>query len=214
VETDHPRMNSIVIDTPQPRRFSPLPRLRVMAHDATYLILGLPIGVAAFSLVVTGLALGAGLAITLVGIPIILATLIAARGIAELERRRAAPVLGAPIRGRERRLEGDAWARTRTVATDPATWRDTLWSLLLLPIGTAGFTVAVTVWSTALGLVSSPLYVWALPDDDDNLPFFDDPGLMYSVLRVLTGIALIPLAAWASRAAAAGSARLARMTLG
>jgi hypothetical protein len=206
-------MNSITLDTPTPRRFSPLPRMRVMAHDAAYLILGMPIGAVAFTLVVTGLALGAGLAITLVGIPIALATLVAARGIADLERRRAAPVLGERIAGRERPLEGDAWARARTLATDPASWRDTLWALLLAPIGSAGFTVAVTAWSTALGLVSSPLYVWALPDDDDNLPFFDDPGLLYSVLRVLTGIALIPLAAWASRATAAGTARLARMTL-
>jgi hypothetical protein len=206
-------MNSITLDTPIPRRFSPLPRPRAMAHDAAYLILGMPIGVAAFTLVVTGLALGAGLAITLVGVPIVLATLVAARGIAELERRRAAPVLGEPTAGSERRLEGDVWSRARTLATDPATWKDTLWSLLLLPVGTAGFTVAVTAWSTALGLVSSPLYVWALPDDDDDLPFFDDPGLMYSVLRVLTGIALIPLAAWLCRATAAGSARLARMTL-
>jgi hypothetical protein len=207
-------MNSITLDTPRPRRFSPLPRLRVMAHDAAYLILGLPVGVAAFTLVVTGLSLGAGLAITLVGIPIVLATLIAARGIAELERRRAAPVVGAPIAGRERRLEGGAWARTRTTVTDPASWRDTLWALLLLPIGTAGFTIAVTVWSTALGLVSSPLYTWALSDDDQDLPFFDDPGLLYSVLRVLAGIALIPVAAWVSRATAAGTARLARLLLG
>jgi hypothetical protein len=206
-------MNSIAIDTPRPRGFSPLPRLRVMAHDAAYLILGLPLGVAAFTLVVTGLSLGLGLAITLVGIPIVLATLVAARGIAELERRRAAPVLNERIAGRERTLDGDVWARARALATDPATWRDTLWSLLLLPIGAAGFTVAVTAWSTALGLVSSPLYVWALPEDGDNLPFFDDPGLLYSVLRVLTGIALIPIAAWVSRATAAGSARLARMTL-
>jgi hypothetical protein len=206
-------MNSITLDTPTPRRFSPLPRLRVMAHDAAYLIGGMPIGVATFTLVVTGLALGAGLAITLVGIPILLATLVAARGIAELERRRAAPVLGERIHGRERTLEGDVWTRARTLATDPASWKDTLWSLALLPIGSVGFTVAVTVWSAALGLVSSPLYTWALPDDDDNVPFLDDPGLMYSVLRVLTGIALIPIAAWASRATAAGSARLARMTL-
>ena len=47
-----------------------------------------------------------------------------------------------------------------------------------------------------------------------NLPFFNDTGLGYSALRVLAGLALIPIAAWASRALAAGTARLAKLTLG
>ena len=207
-------MTSIPLDTTSEQRFRLLPRAREMAHDLAYLVAGLPIGVATFSVVLTGLALAAGLAVTLAGIPILLATLLIARGFAEIERRRAAPVLGARIEGRERKLTGSLWERTKAIASDGASWRDGVWSLLLMPIGVAGFTAATTMWSVALGMATSPLWLWATDPDDPDLPFFNDLGLGYSVLRVLTGIALIPIAAWASRGLSVGTARLAKALLG
>jgi hypothetical protein len=207
-------MITIPVTQPSERGLRLLPRVREIAHDFLYLVAGLPVGVAAFSLILTGLAIAAGLAITLAGIPILLATLLAARGIGEIERRRAASVLGERIAGRERKLEGGLWQRTKTIAADPGSWRDTAWSLLILPAGVAGFTAAVTLWSAALGLATSPLYYWALPDNDDNLALFNDPSLGYSVLRVLIGVALIPVAAWGSRALSVGTARLAKALLG
>jgi len=207
-------MNSIALDNPTPRRMRLLPPLRTMALDAVHLVLGLPAGIAIFTIVVTGLSVGAGLAITLVGIPILLSTLLLARGFAEIERRRAGLALDERVRGRERRLEGSAMDRARTLATDPASWRDVLWGLLVLPVGTAGFALAVALWSTALGLATSPIYWWALGDEPGDPAILDDTGLGYSVLRVLIGLALMPVAAWLSRAAAAGSGRLARALLG
>jgi hypothetical protein len=207
-------MNSIAVDHPAPRRMRLLPSLKTMALDATHLVLGLPAGVAIFTIVVTGLSLGAGLAITLVGIPILLSTLLLARGLAEIERRRAGLVLDARVRGRERRLEGSTMDRARTLATDPASWRYVLWGLLVLPVGTAGFALVVALWSTALGLVTSPIYWWSFGDEPGDPAIFDDAGIGYSVLRVVIGLALIPVAAWLSRVAAAGSGRLARALLG
>jgi hypothetical protein len=204
-------MTSIPLTESRPRRA--FPRVRDIAHDFAYLVLGLPVGIAAFTVIVTGLAMAAGLAITLVGVPILLLTLILARGIAELERRRASFVLDERIQGRERRLEGGIWQRTKTIASDPSSWRDTAWSLLTLPLGVAGFTAAVTVWSAALGLLTSPLYMWALNDHDNDVPFFNDPGAGYAALRVLTGLALVPIAIWGSRALSVGFARLARAVL-
>lgn len=63
--------------------------------ELAYLLLGLPVGVVTFTVVVTGVALGVSLLITLVGIPVLVATAYADRGLAWLERRRAALVLGA-----------------------------------------------------------------------------------------------------------------------
>jgi len=204
-------MTSIPLAESHPRRA--LPRPRDIAHDFAYLVLGLPVGLAAFVVIVTGLAAAAGLAITLLGIPLLLVTLLIARGIADIERRRAALVLGEPIEGRERRLEGGLWARTKTIASDSASWRDTAWSLLTLPIGVAGFTAAITLWSAALGLVASPLYMWAINDHGNDAAFFNDPSPGYAALRVITGLALIPVAAWGSRALSVGFARLARSVL-
>jgi hypothetical protein len=212
--TDHLGMTTIPLEQPSEDRLRLLPRVREMAHDLAYLVAGLPVGVAAFSIIVTGLATAAGLAITLVGIPILVLTLILARGIAELERRRAAPVLGVRIEGRERKLTGSAWERTKAISFDPASWKDTAWSLLLLPIGVAGFTAAITLWATALGLVTSPLYSWALDGQDNDVALFNDPSLGYSVLRVLIGIAMIPVAAWASRGLSVAIAKTAKAILG
>ena len=111
-------------------------------------------------------------------------------------------------------MEGGLWQRTKTIATDPANWRDAGWSLLVLPVGTLGFTVAISVWSTALGLAASPLYYWALPDEDATIALLNDHSAGYAALRVLIGLALVPLAIAACRALAEGSARLARATVG
>jgi hypothetical protein len=189
--------------------------LRNAGLDATYLIVGLPLGIVTFTVAITGLSLAAGLAITLLGIPILLATLVVVRWFAAIERRRAALLLGEPIEAPERPLQGGLWQRTKAVATDPSSWLDLLWSVLLLPLGSAGFTVAVTAWSTVLGLISSPFWYWALPDDSDtSLAFFNDPAAGYSVLRVLTGLALVPVAYWVSRGLALGTAQLATVLLG
>jgi putative sensor protein len=194
-------------------RFAPIPRPAVTARDFTYLVLGLPLGIATFTFAVTGLSLAAGLAITLLGIPVLLLTLLAVRGIAWVERGRAAWLLGEPVVGRERRLDGNLWARAKTIAGDPASWRDTVWSLLLLPVGIANFTVAVTLWSASLGFLTSPAWYWALPSDSTT-PLLDSTSLGASVLRVLIGLALLPVAAVVCRGLAAGNARLARAILG
>jgi Putative sensor len=195
-------------------RFAPIPGLATMGRDFTYLVLGLPLGIAAFTFAVTGLSLALGLAITLVGIPVGLATLLACRWIARLERLRAGLVLDAPIAAREQALEGGALDRARALARDRGAWGGVAWSLLLLPLGIAGFTVAVTLWSTALGFLTSPAWFWALPADDETIPLLDSTSLGYSVLRVLIGLALLPTTAVACRALAAGTGRLARSVLG
>src|SRR5690348_8918862 len=58
-------------------------------QETAYLLLDLAVGVAGFTFVVTGLSLGLGLLITLVGFPVLVLTLLGCRGGAWLERRRA-----------------------------------------------------------------------------------------------------------------------------
>jgi hypothetical protein len=205
-------MTEISIDR-APGRLAPIPRPAVMAADFTYLVLGLPLGILAFTAVLTGLALSAGLMITLAGIPVLVLTLLAARALAAAERKRAGWLLATPIEGRERRLDGNGWERTKAIVADPASWRDTLYSLVLLPLGAFGFTVAVSLWATALGFLTSPAWYWALPSDDDAIPLLDSTSLGYSVLRVLIGLALLPTTAVACRGLAAGTGALARSLL-
>lgn len=186
------------------------------ARDAIYLLAGLPAGVVAFSVLVTGLSLAGGLAITLLGIPVLLATLYLARWMGDAERWRATQA-GTPITRTARPWSGGVVARTKAAVTDLGAWRDTLWGLLLLPIGIAGFTIAVTAWSTALGLLTSPAWYWALPDNDDQptaaLRFLDDHAAGPSAARAAIGLALVPVAYGLCRVTTSATTRLARAIL-
>jgi hypothetical protein len=73
----------------------------------------------------------------------------------------------------DRPLSGSAMERSKALLRDRSAWTGAAWSLLMLPIGTAGFTIAITLWSTALGLVTSPLWYWATDSSDDTIPLLD-----------------------------------------
>jgi hypothetical protein len=192
-----------------------LPKPAVMARDWAYLVTGLPAGIVTFTVIVTGLSLAAGLAITLIGIPVLLATLYLGRWMADVEQLRAGWVLDAPYHRHRRVWRGGLWTRFKAAVSDAGAWRDQLWSLVLLPVGIAGFTAAVTLWSAALGMLTSPLWYWAASDDsNDTIPLLDSTSPGWSALRVLIGIALVPIAAWGCRALAYGTGRAAKATLG
>jgi len=191
-----------------------IPRPRTIARDAAYLVAGLPAGVVTFSVLLTGIALAAGLAITLLGVPVALLTLYGARLMGDVERRRAGWVLDRPITRTARPWRGGIWARTKAAVTDVGAWRDTVWGLVVLPmLGLLGFTVAITAWSTALGFVTSPLWYWALPGNDnpDNatLDYLNNHAAGPSAVRVAVGLALIPVAIATCRALADATARAA-----
>jgi hypothetical protein len=196
-----------------PSRFAPLPSLATTGRDFAYLVLGLPVGIATFTFAVTALSLSAGLAITLVGIPLLVLTLLASRWIAKLERERARMVIDEPVTT-DRPLSGSTMERSKALLRDRSAWTGAAWSVLMLPIGVAGFTAAVTLWGTALGFVTSPLWYWATDTSNDTIPLLDSTSPGYSALRVLIGLALLPTAAMVTRGLAAGTGRAARTILG
>src|ERR1700675_37747 len=65
--------------------------------ETLYLLLSLPVGIVMFVVLVTGLATGAGLLITWLGIQIIWLTFVLARGLADMERMRARVLLDADV---------------------------------------------------------------------------------------------------------------------
>jgi hypothetical protein len=86
--------------------------------------------------------------------------------------------------------------------------------VILLPFGILGFTVAVTLWSVALGALTSPLWYWSLPHGDETgVGLLDSTALLPALGRVGAGVALVPLAAWGCRVTADATARAARALL-
>src|SRR4051794_6198458 len=142
--------------------------LRQLGLDTVYLLLALPMGTLAFTVVVTGWSLALGLAITLIGLPVAMITIHASRWLAWIERRRAALVLGHPIPAVYKPATGRFFGRLKALFSDTSTWKDLGWHLLLLPVGVADFVVAVTAWSVSLGLLSIPAWWWALPASDPS----------------------------------------------
>ncbi|HEY4096021.1 MAG TPA: sensor domain-containing protein, partial [Baekduia sp.] len=84
------------------------------------------------------------------------------------------------------------------------------------PLGIFGFAAVVALWSAALGLLTSPLWYWTLPQehqDNATLRFLNSHDLTPSLARVAAGLVLIPVAVWCCRGIAAGTARAARALL-
>jgi signal transduction histidine kinase len=142
-------------------------RLRTWRETA-WALLALWIGVFWFCVLVTLLATGVGLAITIVGLPILALTLLVATWGARLERGLARGLLLArvdepPVEHEEGK---ESWRRVLQLLTSERRWRSVLYLLLLFPIGLVEFLVAVTAWTVALSLLSAPIWWWTVPDAD------------------------------------------------
>ncbi|MBI5103956.1 MAG: sensor domain-containing protein [Solirubrobacterales bacterium] len=206
-------MTSLTAGRPRFGRLPFLPPPSVMASDVLYLALGLPLGVASFTVAVTGLSLAVALAITMLGFPVLFVTLLLARWFGAVEAARLRSLLGVAVERAPRPWIGNLWVRFKTAVADGGAWRDLLWGLLLHPLGVLGFTVAVTLWATAVGLITSPAWWWAIPEDDDAVFVLHEHTTGPAVLRVLIGLALVPVAAWACRGLTLATAWLARALL-
>jgi signal transduction histidine kinase len=190
--------------------------LRRLGLDTVYLVLALPMGILTFTVVVTGWSLALGLLITLIGLPVAMMTIYASRWMAWIERRRAALVLGEPIRGVYKPpATGRFVDRLKALFSDPSTWKDLGWHLLLLPVSIVDFTVAVTAWSVSLGLLSMPAWWWALPDSDPTeLGLFQVDSWGHAWLAAAIGLVALPVAAALVRGTASASAALSQIVLG
>jgi signal transduction histidine kinase len=125
-----------------------------------YLLLALPLGVAEFSILVTGLSFGFGSAITLIGLPVLLLMLFVWRWMAQGERRLVGALVGTEIADPYRRPPPGAsrWRALRERLADPATWKDLVFLVLQLPAGIVAFALTVIVLGGGAGLLAAPIY--------------------------------------------------------
>jgi signal transduction histidine kinase len=154
-----------------------------------YLLLALPLGVIEFAFLVTAISLGLGTAVTLIGIPILVATVYAWRWLAGVERSLIGVLTGVRIPGPYRADPpgGSWWDRLKARLADPATWKDLVFLLLQLPLGIASFVIAVCVLCMSLGALFAPAWYWSVPDGIDVGVFEAD--------TLLEALALIPFGA-------------------
>jgi signal transduction histidine kinase len=154
--------------------------LRQLAVDTGYILLGFPLAVVSFVVLITGLALGAGLAVTVVGLPILAGTLYAARGFADVERLSLPRVLRVPVPRPRYRVVAPGTGRWRRVIlplTDGQSWFDLLYGCLRLIVAVLAFGFTVTWWAGALGGTLFWAYDWAIPYGPDDVQLSELIGL-------------------------------------
>ena len=104
-------------------------------RNLLYLLIALPLGVAYVAVLVAGLSVGAGLAVIVVGLALLVATLFAVRAMAAVERALARRLLRISIHPP---LEGGIHAnwreRVQLWLRDPVTWKSLVFLLGKLPI--------------------------------------------------------------------------------
>ncbi len=142
-----------------------------------YMLLALATGIFYFTWVTTGASLSVGLAILIIGIPFVILFIGATRILALVEGRIVEVMLGE--RMPRRPLYNDRnlpmLARIGAMFTDPRTWGTMLYFLLMLPLGTVYFTLAVLGLSVSGAFIAAPFL--ALSGFADQVLYWNDVSL-------------------------------------
>lgn len=182
--------------------------------ETLYQLLNLPIGIALFTAFVALLSVSAGLAITLVGIPLLLLTIAAGRVVGAVERTRARLLLGTNYRGKPLpTFQGSWWQKFKTAISDTPGWGGVGYSLLMLPWGIATFVTTVVLWSVGIGGISSPIWVWSSDIQIDGTDVNGGWRALFMVLAVVGGALVLLATPWVIRGIAAADRWLVRTLL-
>jgi signal transduction histidine kinase len=188
------------------------PILRNAWRDLAYHGLTLPVSIALFTVVVTGLSIALSFALLIIGLPVALATFFVFRMAAGLERRRAALWIG-PVGEAYRPRRHGLLRQMIDVLTDPQSWKDLAWLTFVGTFGFAASVAALSAWLTVLWLVTVPTWYWSVPDPGAQVGWLEVNTFGEAFVAFDIGIILIPIAYLLSRWLAEGQLRLSRVLL-
>jgi signal transduction histidine kinase len=164
-----------------------------------HVLLDVVIGAATFSVVISLLAITAGLLITFpLALPFAWLLFWSAHVIARVERSRFSALLGIdlPDPVPPLRTEG-RFARLRERATSKARWMEIGYALLLLPLGVLTLLTSLVVWCGTTALIALPLYVGQLPGKTAKFGLFEvGPGGIVVLLALVGVVGLVLVAPW------------------
>jgi hypothetical protein len=171
-------------------------------------LIALPLGIAYFTWLVTSLSVGAGLAVTIVGIPILTLVLASVRPLLAVERSLSNALLGTEIPPAALAPRGEGWfGRLKAYWTDSTTWRGVAYLLARFPVGTAAFTAVTAAYGAALYLIAAPVIA---PFDTIELGIWETDTWLEGLALVPLGLVLLVVAGWLSEVMATMSRSLAR----
>ncbi|GGV27351.1 sensor histidine kinase [Streptomyces spectabilis] len=180
-------------------------------REFVYVLLSLPLSITGFVFAVTMLALGAGLLITFIGIPVLALALTGLRGFGSLERVRARSLLGVDVKDPHPLQPRDsgplAWMGA--VLKSGVSWRHAVYALIHMPWAIFSFAVAVVFWTYGWAMLTYPLWFWVFPayagqdgiqlyGDGTHHIYLDNPFEIG--LTSLTGLLVTLVTPWIVRA--------------
>ena len=133
--------------------------IRLTLRSAWYLVAYQVIGWLLFCAVLLAVCVAGTLAVTLAGIPLMVAAVAVIRGCAGVERARLRPMTGSPVEAHYREPDRPGlFARAFTPWRDVAIWRDFAYLVGLFPLlATAGL-IAIALWLCCIVGITSPLW--------------------------------------------------------
>jgi hypothetical protein len=157
-----------------------------------YMLLSLATGIFYFTWAITGIALSAGLAVLIIGIPFALLFIATVRLLAHIEGRIVEGLLGVRMPRRLPASTGDEtlFARIRDALLDVRTWSSLLYLILMLPLGITYFVLAIVGIAVPLGVAGGSL--WSLLSNRSHIQIDDAPWLQH-LLQTAPGLLLLGL---------------------
>ncbi|MEV5411827.1 sensor domain-containing protein [Thermopolyspora sp. NPDC052614] len=157
-----------------------LPALRRLRGDSAYLLLGFPVAVIGFCLLVPLFAAGVGTIVIWVGLPLLVGCLLLARVFADVQRLWLPGVLGRDV-ARPRYPGPPEGAGPIRRLLHPLTvgqaWLDLLHGIVILPVSIVTFVLCVSWWAVTLGGLTYPLYGWIASSVPGNVELPELLGL-------------------------------------
>lgn len=128
------------------------------------LVTGFVTTLAAFIVVVVGVAVSGGL-VLLVPIAMVLAalTFLASDGFARVERSRFRALMGVNIDREVRPLTGSVWAMFLQMLRSRARWAEIGYHVVSMPWAALAFALTTALWSASLSALTLPFYIAHLP---------------------------------------------------
>ena len=130
-------------------------------RNILYLAMAFPLGVLYFVGLTFGLALGLGLAVVLVGIPILIAVILGTRPVAAFERLLANELLAVDISPPNDALpvEGERfWQTVKRYLGAPSTWKGLVFLYLKFWLGVFSFIILVVGVTVTTAFITAPLH--------------------------------------------------------
>jgi signal transduction histidine kinase len=187
-------------------------RMRRVGRETAYLLTGVVAGAVGLGAWLAGVIVSLTLGLMIVGFPVILGTFACFRWLTDVERRRAALVLGAPLPSVYRPAEGRMAERLKTIGRDPQRWKDVLYLALIGPVGFGMAAVAAALWVWALGCLLMPAWWWSVPGGVE-FGWFTVDSWELALCCVPLGAALLAPSLAAQRGFARTEAAMARALL-